>query len=259
MDLLRISMVQMDVIWENPAANRQKLDRLLRPLTGKTDLILLPEMFTTGFSVQARELAEPMSGTSVGWMKRVANETGAALAGSLIVQEDGLFFNRFVFVQPTGETSYYDKRHLFSMGGENQYFTCGKSKEIFIYKGWRIALFVCYDLRFPVWCRSISKADLMLFAANWPEKRNLVWKTLIQARAIENQLYVAGVNRIGKDGNSISYAGESTLIDPKGICLLHMGQQRDTTATCSISLEELDRFREKFPVAGDEDQFSIVL
>ena len=257
MDLLRISLVQMVVIWENPVANRQKLDQLLQPLTGMTDLIVLPEMFTTGFSVQARELAEPMSGETVGWMKLKAQQTGAAIAGSLIIKENGIHFNRFIFVHPSGQINQYDKRHLFSMGGENQYFDKGRSKDIIQYKGWRIALFVCYDLRFPVWCRSISTADLMLFAANWPEKRNLVWQTLIRARAIENQLYVVGVNRTGLDGNGITYSGESTLIDAKGFYLLEMGQQPDRVATCPISLDELNRFREKFPVAEEEDRFSL--
>jgi len=257
MDLLRISLVQTEVIWENPDANRKKLDQLLKPLRGLTDLILLPEMFVTGFSVQALSLAEPMSGTTVAWMLQKARETEAALAGSLIIQENGNYFNRFLFVSPNGDIIHYDKRHLFSMGGENRYFTNGKSKGIVHYNGWRIALFVCYDLRFPVWCRSISDADLMLFVANWPEKRNLVWQTLIRARAIENQLYVAGVNRTGKDGTGIGYAGESTLIDPKGLCLLDMGQQQDAVATGTISLEELMRFRKKFPVTDDVDLFEI--
>jgi predicted amidohydrolase len=257
MDILRISLVQYDVIWENPSANRLKLDRLLAPLKGQTDLILLPEMFTTGFSMNARELAEAMDDDSVAWMKKHASELNSAIAGSMIIKENDHFFNRFMFVTPAGRIDYYDKRHLFSMGDENQYFHPGNSRVIVNYLGWRIALFVCYDLRFPVWCRSVNDADLMLFTANWPEKRKIVWQTLTRARAIENQLYVACVNRTGRDGTGIPYAGDSTLIDPKGELLCDLNHQTDLVETSAVSLEKLNQFREKFPVGKDEDLFEI--
>ncbi len=257
MGMLRVSLVQFDVAWENPDANKLKIDYLLDPLKGKTDLILLPEMFTTGFSMKAKELAETMEGESVSWMHAQSKKCGAAIAGSLIIKENDHFFNRFLFITPTGQTHFYDKRHLFSMGGEDQFFTGGSKKVIVNYAGWRIALFVCYDLRFPVWCRSIKDADLMLFAANWPEKRKIVWQSLIQARAIENQLYVACSNRTGLDGVGISYAGESMVIDPKGLLVCDLSTSKETVDTCTISLKELNRFREKFPVSGDEDRFEI--
>lgn len=258
MDLLRISLVQMDILWENPAGNREKLDHLLDPLKGKSDLILLPEMFTTGFSMRARDLAESMDGKSLLWMKSQAEKLQSAIAGSLIIKENNYYFNRFLFVMPDGRVMHYDKRHLFSMGMENYYFHPGERRVIVNYAGWRIALFVCYDLRFPVWCRSIKEADLLLFAANWPEQRKVVWQTLTRARAIENQLYVAAVNRIGTDGEGISYSGESLIADPKGRIIGDLGNQSDSVLNAELSLSELNRFRHKFPVAEDEDQFTLL-
>jgi predicted amidohydrolase len=258
MDLLRISLVQFDVVWESPVSNRMKLDQLLEPLSGQTDLILLPEMFTTGFSMNASDLAESMEGESVSWMLSWAKKCHSAIAGSLIIKENDQLFNRLLFVMPSGQIECYDKKHLFSMGDEHHYFDCGNKKVVVKYEGWRIALFVCYDLRFPVWCRSIKDADLILFTANWPEKRNLVWQTLTKARAIENQLYVACINRTGIDGMGIIYAGESTVIDAKGIIVCDLANGSDVSATCTLSLKELNRFREKFPVARDEDTYQIV-
>jgi predicted amidohydrolase len=257
MDLLRISLVQFEVVWENPLANKLKLESLLAPLKGQSDLILLPEMFTTGFSMNVRELSESMEGDTVKWMRELANKSGSALAGSLVIEEDHHYYNRYLFVTPSGEINYYDKKHLFSMGAENQYFNPGNKRVIVDYSGWRIALFVCYDLRFPVWCRSIKDADLMLFTANWPDARKIVWQTLIKARAIENQLYVAGVNRIGKDGAGINYSGDSLIIDPKGNVLCDLAGPRELVATTTISLQELNGFRDKFPLFRDADSFDI--
>lgn len=257
MDVLRISLVQFDIVWENPVSNRLKLDFLLGPLKGQTDLILLPEMFTTGFSMKSKELAESMEGESVRWMQLQAKKSGAAIAGSLIIKEHNHYYNRFLFVTPTEEIFFYDKKHLFFMGGEDQHFSHGNKRVVVNYSGWRIVLFICYDLRFPVWCRSIKDADLMLFTANWPENRIVVWQTLTNARAIENQLYVAGVNRSGVDGSGIKYSGESMLIDPKGAIMCDLGNQSDVVETSSISLQELNRFREKFPVCLDADSFEI--
>lgn len=259
MDILRISLVQYDVIWENPVSNRSKLEQMLKPLEGTTDLILLPEMFTTGFSMNAREMAETMDGDSLKWMKLMAKKIGAALAGSLIIKENDFYYNRFLFFTPSGEIFFYDKRHLFTMGDENQYFKSGNKRVIVNYLGWRIGLYICYDLRFPVWCRSIKDADLMLFTANWPDTRKNVWRTLLKARAIENQLYVAGVNRTGVDGIGILYSGESILIDPKGIVISDSGDEPQKVLTESISLNELNRFREKFPVCHDVDTFEILV
>ena len=258
MNILRVSLVQYDVIWEDPAANREKLNDLLKPLFGNTDLILLPEMFTTGFSMRAKELGETMDGDTIGWMKEQAGNLCAALAGSLIVKVKEQYFNRFVVVLPSGKVIYYDKRHLFSIGGEDQYFSRGNNRIVFEYLGWRIALFICYDLRFPIWCRSVKDADLMLFTANWPAARMQVWQTLTRARAIENQLFVAGVNRTGSDGAGVEYSGQSIIIDPKGRIVCDMKGATDVVASCELSLAELNRFRTKFPVSNDADDFVIL-
>ncbi len=258
MDELRISLVQTNVIWENPSANRSRLEQLLHPLIGNSDVVLLPEMFTTGFSMNAIDLAEPLEGPTVCWMKQQAKLLGAAIAGSLIIKEELHFFNRFLFVAPTGELFHYDKKHLFSLGDENKYFEPGNRRMILNYLGWRIALFICYDLRFPVWLRSPENVDLMLFTANWPDSRKIVWQTLARARAIENQLYVAGVNRTGTDGCGIYYSGESMLIDAKGRIRCNLSDATEKVETQVVSLEELNRFRKKFPVSRDADSFEIV-
>lgn len=257
METLRITLVQYDIAWENPSANRSRLEAWIGPLIGKTDLFLLPEMFATGFSMNARELAEKQDGPTVSWMKKMAVLSGAAIAGSLIIEEGGRFFNRFLFVTPSGEIYHYDKRHLFSIGTEDRYFNRGTSRQIVNYKGWRIALFTCYDLRFPVWCRTGNNADLMLFTANWPANRKNVWQTLLHARAIENQLYVAGVNRVGLDGAGTVHDGESMVVGPKGDDLHCFTEKGEGVETVIISLSELNTFRKKFPVWKDADLYEI--
>lgn len=236
-----------------------KLSELLSGLNGQTDLMLLPEMFTTGFSMRAKELAETMAGESVSWMVNQSRKHHAALAGSLIIKDSGQYFNRFLFVTPEGKIYHYDKRHLFSIGEEHLYFSSGKERVIVNFRGWRIIPMVCYDLRFPVWCRSIKQADLMLFVANWPEARKQVWQTLLKARAIENQVFVAGVNRTGKDGAGIGYQGESMIIDPRGNVIADLGNKTEDVATSDLSLKELKLFRDKFPVGRDADSFEIIL
>lgn len=257
MDPLRISLVQFDISWEDAVANRSKLDHLLDPKTGTTDLVLLPEMFTTGFSMNARNLSEKMDGISVEWMLQKASAIGAAIAGSLIIRENNHYFNRFLFVTPGGEIFSYDKRHLFSIGGENQYFEPGNKRVVVDYLGWKIALYICYDLRFPVWSRSVLEADLLLFTANWPLNRKIVWETLLRARSIENQAYTAGVSRTGRDGSGVDYFGGSMVINPKGEMVLGLKGSTDTVETTTISLSQLNSFRKKFPVHLDADSFRI--
>lgn len=257
MDPLRISLVQYDIAWEDPNANRLKLGLLIDPLKGKTDIILLPEMFTTGFSMNASELSETMDGITVKWMHEMASVTGAAIAGSLIINENSHYFNRFLFVTPEGEIFSYDKRHLFSIGGENLCFTPGNKRVVINYCGWKIALLICYDLRFPVWSRTAGDVDLMLYTANWPQKRKIVWETLLRARAIENQVYTAGVSRTGTDGTGVLYFGGSMVIDPKGELLIGLSDLSDKAGTITLSLEQLNSFRKKFPVSLDADSFKI--
>lgn len=256
-DILRITLAQVNLVWENPEQNRLDFEVQIRQLSGKSDLVILPETFTTGFSMRACDLAEPMDGPTVNWLLSLSRTTGLAIGGSLIIKDNGLNYNRFVFVTPDGEIFHYDKRHLFSIGGESISFTAGNQRKIVNFHGWRIAFYICYDVRFPVWCRNVNDTDLMIFTANWPASRNEVWKTLLKARAIENQVYVAGVNRVGKDGNDISYVGESQIINPRGEVLPGSDRTIDGYLSYDISLKELNDFREKFPVANDADQFSI--
>lgn len=255
---LRITLVQVDLIWENPEQNRHHLDGLIRQLTGKSDLVVLPETFTTGFSMRASHFAENMDGPTVNWLMDLSRTTGLAIGGSLLITDKGNFYNRFVFVTPVGEISYYDKRHLFSIGGESVSFKCGDKRLVVNYLGWRIALYICYDIRFPVWCRNVNDTDLMIFTANWPASRNEVWKTLLKARAIENQVYVAGVNRVGTDGEGIVYVGDSQIINPRGETLPESSFTSTGCLTYEISKNKLNDLREKFPVINDADRFSII-
>jgi len=257
-DILRITLAQVNLIWENPEQNRLDLEMQIRQLTGKSDLVILPETFTTGFSMRACDLAEPMDGPTVNWLLGLSRTTGLAIGGSLIIQENSLNYNRFVFITPGGKIFHYDKRHLFSIGGESVSFTAGNQRMIVNFHGWRIAFYICYDVRFPVWCRNVNDTDLMIFTANWPASRNEVWKTLLKARAIENQVYVAAVNRVGKDGNDISYIGESQIFNSRGEVLTGSDTTAEGYLSYDISLQELNDFREKFPVANDADQFLII-
>ena len=252
MQNLKITIVQPDMFWENIQENLDKYSQMLSGL-GSTDVIVLPEMFTTGFSMQPEKLKEFMNGPSVKWMKKLAAEKEAAVTGSLIIEDDGKVFNRLIWVFPDGKTKIYDKRHLFTMGEENEHYSAGSEKLIVEYKGWRFCPMICYDLRFPVWSRNTENYDVLLYVANWPAVRHEVWKTLLQARAIENQSYCIGVNRIGKDGSGLEYNGDSCVIDARGNAKF-MGSKEQVTSF-NISQNELKKFRDKFPVLNDRDEF----
>lgn len=254
---MKISIIQPDIAWEDKSRNFQKLYDLISPLYNKTNLVILPEMFNTGFSMNPEELAESPAGETFGWMKSMAEKGNFGLCGSYIVKENMNFFNRFVFVAPGNEIRHYDKRHLFSMGGEDRLFSAGKSRLVFSFMGVRISPYICYDLRFPVWSRNRNESDLIIYAANWPESRRNVWNTLLQARAIENLCYVAGSNRTGTDGTGISYCGESVIIDPRGWIISSAGTETDCSVSADISMTELSDFRLKFPVMNDADDFSL--
>lgn len=256
-EFLNIAVFQYDQVWENPSANLEKLDEMLNDLADNIDLVILPEMFTTGFSMNVSHLAETMEGNTLSWMKSRSKEYKTALAGSLIITENGRFFNRLVFVEPSGKVTSYDKRHLFRMGNEEAHFSRGEDRVIVNYRGWRICLLICYDLRFPVWARNRNDYDLLVYSANWPDARQEVWNTLLKARAIENQAYVVGANRVGVDGNSIRYSGGSQIIGPKGNVLTQAVDFAEQTISASLSLNELMRFRVSFPVLGDADSFSL--
>ena len=257
-DILRITIAQADLAWENPVKNRLDLGSMIRQINGQSDVVILPETFTTGFSMRARVLAEPMDGPTTKWLLQLSKETGIAIGGSLLIEDNGLYYNRFVFVTPAGVIASYNKRHLFSIGGESKFFTPGSTRCTVNYLGWRIALYVCYDIRFPVWCRNINDTDLMIFTANWPASRSEVWRVLLKARAIENQVYAVGVNRVGTDGEGISYLGESQVVSPRGELLIETDQPANGLFTYEISMSKLSDFRTKVPVANDADQFMIL-
>lgn len=254
---MRVTTIQCDLIWESPAVNRRNLEQKMQGLKGATDLILLPEMFTTGFTMNPTDLAESMEGVTHQWMREQAKETQAAVAGSLIIEENGQFFNRFLFVCLNGTTHQYDKRHLFSMAGEDEFYTAGSKRCIFTYLDMKICLQVCYDLRFPVYSRNSENYDLLIYVANWPAKRIPHWQALLVARAIENQAYVVAVNRVGTDANSHSYPGSSMVIDPKGT-IWYQVMDREDVATHELELNHLHEIRKTLPFLKDQDSFKIL-
>lgn len=257
MNKLTVTLVQTTLHWERIEENLNHFGKLLAPLRGKTDVVFLPEMFTTGFSMEPENLAEEMDGTTVSWLRQEAAALGCILAGSIIIKEKTHYFNRLIWMQPSGEFSVYDKRHLFRLGNEQETYSPGKQKLIQEIGEWRVRSLICYDLRFPVWSRNRNDYDLLVYVANWPESRREVWNTLLKARAIENQAYVIGVNRIGRDGNGIDYSGDSAVIDPKGNIISNIQPCEEKVETATLSMQELIEFRAKFPVLPDRDEFVI--
>jgi predicted amidohydrolase len=253
---LRVSLVQTDLVWEDPAANCAQLEEKLAVLAGETDVIVLPEMFATGFSMSETG-AEIGKGPALQWMQLQANRLGALVIGSLKVKQQNSFYNRLYAVKPDGSFHAYDKRHLFRMGGEHEFYQDGNQQVIVTYKDWKLALFICYDLRFPVWSRNVNLAyDAAIYVANWPAPRAQAWRTLLQARAIENLSYVIGVNRVGTDANELSYAGDSLLVDFKGGLQLDLLGD-DQIQTSELSATDLAEFRAKFPAHLDADAFTL--
>jgi predicted amidohydrolase len=254
---LRVTLVQTEIAWQAPATNRRALAAHFRGLMGHTDLIVLPEMFSTGFSMDAEGLAETMDGPTVGWMREEAAATGCAITGSVIVRDGEYCYNRLVWARPDGTLEHYDKRHLFRMANEQRHYAAGSRRLIVALKGWRICPMICYDLRFPVWSRNWGDYDVLLYVANWPQRRAHAWSTLLKARAIENLAYVVGVNRIGKDGNGATYAGDSVALDFLGQPLSSEGGG-DRVETAVLDLESLQKYREAFPAHLDADRYDIV-
>lgn len=250
---LTVALVQTDLHWEAIDANLTQLDRQLDHVAPDVDLVVLPEMFSTGFSMAAPQLAESMSGKAVSWLQVKAAEHKAVVAGSLMIEEQGRYFNRLVWARPDGSLAGYDKKHLFRYAGEHTVYTAGDVLETWSLRGWRIRPFICYDLRFPIWCRNLNQAyDLALFVANWPAKRTFHWRQLLTARAIENQSYVIGVNRVGTDGNGHHYDGDSAALAPTGESLFEAGAHK-TVHTVTLSRETLDAYRKAFPAWKDAD------
>lgn len=264
MSTLTITTIQTNLYWQDKISNRTMLENKITSLSAKTEIVILPEMFSTGFSMQPQTYAETMEGETIQWMKRVSAENGIVLTGSLIIEEEGKFYNRLIWMLPNGELGYYNKRHLFAFAAEHESYTPGNKRLIASVKGWKINLQVCYDLRFPVWARQQIDAetkqpeyDVLINVANWPAKRSHAWKTLLCARAIENQCYVVGVNRVGTDGNNVYHSGNSLVIDPLGEVLYHMADEEDVFSI-TLDKEKLEAVRTKFPFLNDADGFTIL-
>lgn len=275
MSTLAFTLIQTNLHWEDKWANLQVLEEKINSINERTQVVVLPEMFSTAFSMKPETLAEPMSGETVSWMKRIAAEKKVILTGSVIIEEDGHYFNRAVWMQPNGQYGCYDKRHLFAFAGEDKHYTAGAERFVASANGMKVNLMVCYDLRFPVWARQtlpptpqdrrgeslpedVFEYDVLVYVANWPERRSTAWKTLLQARAIENQCYVIGVNRVGSDGNGIYHSGDSMVISPLGEVLYQKAHEEDIF-TITLKKEELDEVRRKFPFWRDADSFRVLL
>lgn len=281
---LTFTLVQTALHWEDKKANLEMLEQKIASVKGKTQVVVLPEMFSTGFSMKPESLAEDMNGNTVQWMKRVAAENRVIVTGSVIIGESGragnasgdgenstgdqtgkpTYYNRLIWMLPNGQYGYYNKRHLFGFAGEDKHYTAGTERLIASANGWRINLQVCYDLRFPVWARNKVEGngepeyDVLIYVANWPQRRSTAWKTLLQARAIENQCYVIGVNRVGEDGAGIYHSGDSTVIDPLGEVLYHKADEEDLF-TVTLDKTKLEEVRERFPFWRDGDGFRLLI
>ncbi|MDI9320219.1 MAG: amidohydrolase [Phycisphaerales bacterium] len=252
---MNISLLQTDIVWEKPEQNRALLEAKINALEGQQHVIVLPETFSTGFSMHnAAELAESMNGTTIQWMKALAQQKRSIITGSIIISEDNKYYNRMLWVLPNGEAAHYDKRHLFSYAGEGVHFEAGAKRVIAQVNGWKVCLQICYDLRFPVWARNTDDYDMLLYIANWPQQRNEAWETLLRARAIENMSYVVGVNRVGSDGNGHHYMGNSSIYSPLG-ALMNQKSQEETTITHSFQHTLIEECRTKFPFLKDRDDF----
>lgn len=267
---LKISLIQADLHWENIDENLQLFSQKIAAIAEATDLIVLPEMFSTGFSMRPSIFAENMNGKTVKWMATKAAEKNCVITGSFICEENGKYFNRLIWMKPDGTYSTYDKRHLFRMANEDNHYSPGENKIIVELKGWKICPLICYDLRFPVWSRQQLAVDnkqkekspqyqydVLIYVANWPERRAHPWKTLLMARAIENQCYVVGLNRVGDDGNKIEHSGDSAVINAKGEVISTIRSKQESTETVTLNFEELKTFRKSFPAIMDADDFEI--
>jgi omega-amidase len=257
MNNLRVSLVQSSLFWEDIAQNLTELSSKIVGLKGKTDLIILPEMFTTGFSMNAALLAEGMDGSTMKWLKKMTGELACAITGSFIAKEEGGYFNRLVFMQPDGVYFTYDKRHLFTLAKEQHTYLQGRDRLIVEWEGWKICPLICYDLRFPVWSRNTENYDLLIYVANWPETRSLHWTSLLKARAIENQSFTIGVNRVGEDQKGFVYSGDSTLIDYSGTTI-YSAKNTENIFTTVLSKSDQSSYRSKLDFLPDQDSFQIL-
>jgi predicted amidohydrolase len=255
---MKATIVQCGLMWEDRDASLAHISSLLDAVSPGSGIVVLPEMFTTGFTMKPAPLAESMDGPTVKWMKERAADGGYALCGSVIIGEQDRFYNRLVFVTPEGDLSYYDKRHLHTMSGEHLVYSRGNKRIVIPYREFNFNLQVCYDLRFPVWSRNLGDTDVIIYSANWPAVRSSVWKALLVARAIENQCYVIGVNRVGVNPDGTSYTGDSAIIGPKGEILASPDPGTEGVVSALLSRETLDKYREDMPILPDADRFQLI-
>ena len=254
---LKVAIIQSDLVWENPKQNRLNFTKKIKDITGGIDLIILPEMFSSGFTMNASAVAETMQGETVLWMKDLASKKNTAIIGSLVISEAGNFHNRLLFVEPSGKITHYDKRHTFTLVGEDDVYTAGKEKVIVAYKGWKICPLICYDLRFPVWARNTEDYDVLIYVANWPKPRVSAWDTLLKARAIENMCYCIGVNRVGVDGVNSNYSGHSAVYDVLGNILTSIVPNKEQIEIITIEKRHIAAYRTKLKFLNDRDSFTI--
>ncbi len=254
---LQIALIQSHLLWENPIANLDKFDTLLEQVSNDAQLIVLPEMFTTGFSMNPVELAEKMDGNTVNWLKKWSKSKQAAICGSVIITEDNNYYNRFLFVTPDGDVRSYDKRHRFMMAGEGELYTAGEDTVLIEYKGWKIFPQICYDLRFPVFARNTVDYDVLIYVANWPKPRVGAWDALLKARAIENMSYCIGVNRIGLDGKGLEYVGHSGIYNVLGDEIA-FAKAEEKIITATLSKNHIKETRERLPFLEDKDEFTLI-
>ena len=256
-EVLNVTLIQADLIWEDAEQNRANFDSKISQLPESTDLIILPEMFSTGFTMQPQNVFETMDGSSVEWMKKIASEKQVAVTGSLVIQENDNFYNRLLFVHPNGTVESYDKRHTFTLAGEDKVYTSGKEKLLIDYKGWKICPMICYDLRFPVWARNLEDYDVLIYVANWPKPRINAWDALLKARAIENMCYCIGVNRVGVDINDYEYSGHSAIYNVLGDKMTNITPNNEEIAQISLTKSHVKKYREKLQFLNDRDHFSL--
>ena len=254
---LKIAIVQSDLVWENPEKNRQNFDKKIKQTKRSVDVIVLPEMFTSGFTMNPEHVFETMDGTTIAWMKEIAKRTNSAICGSLVILENSNYYNRFVFVTPKGDLEYYDKRHTFTLAGEHKVYKAGNKRLIVNYKGWKLLPLICYDLRFPVWARNTDDYDVMIYVANWPKPRVNAWDALLKARAIENMSYCVGVNRVGFDVNNHEYVGHSAIYDGLGECISDIKHNTEQTEIIILNKNHLETIREKLKFLDDRDAFTL--
>lgn len=254
---LKIALIQADLVWEDPKQNLENFSKKIENISETVDLIILPEMFTTGFTMNAKNVAESMDGNTVAWMQSIASRLNTVIIGSLVILEENNYYNRLLFVEPSGRIQHYDKRHTFTLVGEDEVYTAGAEKLIIDYKGWKICPLICYDLRFPVWSRNTEDYDVLLYVANWPKPRISAWDALLKARAIENMSYCIGVNRIGVDGVNSVYSGHSAAYDVLGNIITSIEPDKEQTQVINLEKRHIQGYRNKLKFLDDSDKFTL--